>query len=250
MSAARELLDDLAPSARTRRRRVADARVASVPVWATLFRAAVCCVALLHSVIVLNMEQNKKGTALIVVVVPFLSWNGIWTVFERFAPEGSIWGRVGADALTLLEMIAGYVPGRDSPSSIRPGLFHPARTGRLVYDSVGWLRRFVQKSPRRRSGAPSGRAPEHGRVPSSAAPAWARNGRTGGATRRPAHLSPTHRRLNRRPLRRNQKRQSPSRSRNQRARPTCRRPSRNPRHRSRKCQNPSPSRCPSPSRAR
>ena len=46
--AARELLDDLAPSARTRRGRVADARVASVPVWATLLRAAVCCVALLQ----------------------------------------------------------------------------------------------------------------------------------------------------------------------------------------------------------
>ena len=37
----------LAPSARTRRGRVADAKVASVPVWATLLRVVVCCAALL-----------------------------------------------------------------------------------------------------------------------------------------------------------------------------------------------------------
>jgi hypothetical protein len=179
--AARELLDDLAQSARTRRGRVADARVASVPVWATLFRAAVCCVALLHSVIVLNMEQNKKGTALIVVVVPFLSWNGIWTVFERFAPEGSIWGRVGADALMLLEMIAGYVPGRDSPNSIRTGggFFILLGTGRLVYDSVGWLRRFVQKS-----GPGAGRAPQADERPSTGARASQQRGARPGLRKR------------------------------------------------------------------
>merc|ERR1711938_464215 len=75
--AARELLDDLAPSARTRRGRV-------VPVWATLLRVAACCAALVYSVLLVNNPDRGGMTSLAYALV-FVSLcrTGVMTISER-----------------------------------------------------------------------------------------------------------------------------------------------------------------------
>ena len=174
--AARELLDDLAPSARTRRGRV-------VPVWATLLRVAACCAALVYSVLLVNNPDRGGMTSLAYALV-FVSLcrTGVMTISERFAPEGSIWGRVGADALTLLQLMVGdtelgstFYTGR---ACLGFSLFLLGM-GRLAYDGVGWLRRLVQNS-----GPGAGRAPKADERPSTGAPASQQRGARPGLRKR------------------------------------------------------------------
>ena len=174
--AARELLDDLAPSARTRRGRV-------VPVWATLLRVAACCTALVYSVLLVNNPDRGGMTSLAYALV-FVSLcrTGVMTISERFAPEGSIWGRVGADALTLLQLMVGdtelgstFYTGR---ACLGFSLFLLGM-GRLAYDGVGWLRRLVQNS-----GPGAGRAPKADERPSTGAPASQQRGARPGLRKR------------------------------------------------------------------
>ena len=175
--AARELLDDLAPSARTRRGRV-------VPVWATLLRIAVCCACLIYSVLLSN-DPDEGGMASFIwntVVHFYLCRNGVWTLSERFAPEGSIWGRVGADALTLLQLIFGDTEFGSTFETILTCLsvsLWLLGMGRLAYDGVGWLRRFVQNS-----GPGAGRAPQTDERPSTGAPASQQRGARPGLRKR------------------------------------------------------------------
>ncbi len=172
--AARELLDDLAPSARTRRGRV-------VPMWATLLRVAVCCACLIYSVLLLINNPDRGGMTSLTRALVFVSLcrTGVMTISERFAPEGIIWGRVGADALILFQLTF----GRDNPfgptlSLLGISLFLLGM-GRLAYDGVGWLRHFMQKS-----GPGAGRAPKADERPSTGAPASQQRGARPGLRKR------------------------------------------------------------------
>ena len=164
--AARELLDDLAPSARTRRGRVADAKVASVPAWATLFRAAVCCAVL--CVIVYTAPGGLALDAeLLFVIPPALAWfsciwKGLQTIIWWLAGE-RIWGRVGADTWLLFHFInqglvfhfeivwteeinARYFYAVMCPAAVLGACA-------LLCDAKNWY--LSRNRPRRRSGTPS-----------------------------------------------------------------------------------------------
>ena len=175
--AARELLDDLAPSARTRRGRV-------VPVWATLLRVALGCACLIYSVLLIIRPDEGGMTSLMhALVFSSLCRTGVMTISERFAPEGSILGRVGADALILFQLTFGVDNAfGPTPETIVTG-FNVSLSllgmGRVAYDGVGWLRRFVQNS-----GPGAGRAPKADERPSTGAPASQQRGTRQGLRKR------------------------------------------------------------------
>ena len=101
---------------RTRRgREPADTGAAPIPVWATVLRV-MACGSLIYDLVFNQFGYDGKGSMLYVVLtfgsMLFCSWTGLRTIIDWATSGSGIWGRIGADALVLVNLMQSFRQSR------------------------------------------------------------------------------------------------------------------------------------------